>query len=186
MGIYSTVTEAVTEATGLSPTAFFTILAMMVVVYKIVCGMFLGPEDFRQKPQKEPIQIGDITESELRAYDGSDPKKPLLIAIKGQIYDVSSSKVFYGRGGAYSMFTGRDASRALAMLSFKPEDLTGNLEGLSAEELSVLEDWECKFLDKYPIVGRVVQPSNTSQNGDGFHIHHNDTNGHQQQQTKDD
>lgn len=92
MGIYSTVMEAVTEATGLSPTAFFTILATMVVVYKIVCGMFLGPEDFRLKPQKEPIQVGDITESELRVYDGSDPKKPLLIAIKGQIYDVSSSK----------------------------------------------------------------------------------------------
>ena len=86
MGFYSTVMDAVTEATGLSPTAFFTILAMMVVVYKVVCGMFLGPEDFRQKPQKEPV-----TEAELRAYNGSDPKKPLLIAIKGYIYDVSSS-----------------------------------------------------------------------------------------------
>ncbi|XVF09511.1 hypothetical protein REPUB_Repub07fG0099500 [Reevesia pubescens] len=170
MGIYSTVMEAVTEVTGLSATAFFTILAMMVVVYKIVCGMFLGPEDFRQKPQKEPIQLGDITEQDLRAYDGSEPKKPLLIAIKGQIYDVSSSTIFYGRGGPYAMFTGRDASRALAMLSFKPDDLTGNLEGLSEEELTVLEDWEYKFMDKYPKVGRLVPgpaPSNPTQNGDG-------------------
>ncbi|GMI71522.1 ARABIDOPSIS THALIANA MEMBRANE-ASSOCIATED PROGESTERONE BINDING PROTEIN 3 [Hibiscus trionum] len=181
MGIYSSVMETVTEVTGLSPTAFFTILAMMVVVYNIVSGMFLGPEDFREKPQKEPIQLGDITESELRAYDGSDPKKPLLIAIKGQIYDVSSSEMFYGRGGAYSMFTGRDASRALAMLSFKPEDLTGNLDGLSAEELGVLEDWECKFIEKYPVVGRVVPAPKSSENGDGVHIQDNDRNGQQQQ-----
>ncbi|KAL4295654.1 hypothetical protein GQ457_12G007520 [Hibiscus cannabinus] len=176
MGIYSTVMETVTEVTGLSPTAFFTILAMMVVVYNIVSGMFLGPEDFRQKPQKEPIQVGDITESELRAYDGSDPRKPLLIAIRGQIHDVSSSKMFYGRGGAYSMFTGREASRALAMLSFKPEDLTGNLEGLSAEELGVLEDWESKFIEKYPVVGRVVPAPNSSENGERVHIQDNDRN----------
>lgn len=91
MGIYSTVMDFVTELTGLSPTAFFTILAMMVVVYKLVCGMFLGPEDFHQTRKKDPVQVGDITVEELRAYDGSDPKKPLLIAIKGQIYDVSSS-----------------------------------------------------------------------------------------------
>lgn len=91
MGIYSTVMDFVTELTGLSPTAFFTILAMMVVVYKLVCGMFLGPEDFHQTRKKDPVQVGDITAEELRAYDGSDPKKPLLIAIKGQIYDVSSS-----------------------------------------------------------------------------------------------
>ncbi|XVF50522.1 hypothetical protein PTKIN_Ptkin04bG0108200 [Pterospermum kingtungense] len=171
MGTYSTVMELVTEVTGLSPTAFFTILAMMVVAYKIVCGMFLGPEDFRQKPKKEPVQVGDITEEELRAYDGSDPKKPLLIAIKGQIYDVSFSASFYGRGGSYSMFTGRDASRALAMLSFKPEDLTGNIQGLSAEELSVLEDWEYKFRDKYPIVGRVVPPPNHT---DQLHLPQNE------------
>ncbi|KAE8658611.1 putative steroid-binding protein 3 [Hibiscus syriacus] len=148
MGIYSTVMETATEVTGLSPTAFFTILAMTVAVYNIVSGMFLGPEDFRQKPEKEPIQI----------------------------YDVSSSKMFYGRGGACSMFTGKDASRALAMLSFKPEDLTGNLEGLSAEELGVLEDWESKFIEKYPVVGRVVTSTNSSENGDNVQIQSNDRN----------
>ena len=90
--------------------------------------------------------------------------------------------MFYGRGGPYSMFTGRDASRALAMLSFKPEDLTGNIQGLSAEELGVLEDWEYKFMDKYPKVGRVVPAPNTTENGDEVHIHDKDRNGLQQLQ----
>jgi membrane-associated progesterone receptor component len=29
---------------------------------------------------------------ELAAYNGSDPQKPLLMAIKAQIYDVSQSR----------------------------------------------------------------------------------------------
>lgn len=97
--------EAVAAYTGLSPAAFFTILAMMVVTYKIVCGMFVEPEDHQStaaskavgvpasfRPPAEPVQLGDVKEEQLRAYDGSDPDKPLLMAIKGQIYDVSPGR----------------------------------------------------------------------------------------------
>ncbi|XP_029144069.1 membrane steroid-binding protein 2 isoform X2 [Arachis hypogaea] len=105
MGFYSTVMDEITWYTGLSPTAFFTIAAMMLVVYKTISGMFVSPEDYNKppvisartssrfdhtEPQREPVQLGEITEQELRQYNGSDPAKPLLIAIKGQIYDVSS------------------------------------------------------------------------------------------------
>lgn len=44
-------------------------------------------------PPPEPVQLGDVTLEELKAYDGTDPKKPLLMAIKGQIYDVSRSRL---------------------------------------------------------------------------------------------
>lgn len=54
------------------------------------------------------------------------------------------------------MFTGRDASRALALMSFDPKDLTGNTEGLSESELEVLQDWEYKFMEKYVKVGQLV------------------------------
>ncbi|KAF4371506.1 hypothetical protein G4B88_008867 [Cannabis sativa] len=37
-------------------------------------------------------------------------------------------KMFYGPGGPYAMFTGKEASRALALLSFKPQDMNDNLE----------------------------------------------------------
>lgn len=119
MGIYSEVMEEITWYTGLSPAAFFTIAALMVGVYKTVTSMFVSPEDFNKPPVAMSINdndsqstnllsnylggpsstttnpnqhLGDMTEQELRRYDGSDPDKPLLIAIKGQIYDVSSSK----------------------------------------------------------------------------------------------
>lgn len=93
--------------TGLSPTAFFTIMAMMVVVYRTVSSMFVSPEDYNKppvvsartnrrfddpKPAPEPVQLGEVTEEELRDYNGSDPSKPLLMAIKGQIYDVSTAR----------------------------------------------------------------------------------------------
>ncbi|EEF38734.1 membrane steroid-binding protein 2 [Ricinus communis] len=170
MATYSIVMDSIEGYTGLSPAAFFTIAALMVVVYKMVCSMFVDPEELHNHKLSnnhindqttprilEPVQLGDyVTEQELRAYDGSDPSKPLLMAIKGQIYDVSSSRMFYGPGGPYAKFAGRDASRALALLSFDPKDLTGNLEGLSESELEVLQDWEYKFMEKYVKVGQLV------------------------------
>ncbi|KAI3507464.1 hypothetical protein L1887_22450 [Cichorium endivia] len=167
MALYTTVTDAITQYTGLSPAAFFTISAMMVVVYKVVSGMFVAADAYvavkreQQIALREPVQLGSITEEELRPYNGSDPNKPLLMAIKGKIYDVSRSRMFYGPGGPYALFAGRDASRALALMSFEPSDLTGNIEGLSASELEVLEDWEAKFEEKYVKVGQLVS-ENTS------------------------
>ncbi|XP_020583085.1 membrane steroid-binding protein 2-like [Phalaenopsis equestris] len=106
MDLYSTVAETIYSYTGLSPVAFFTILAVMVGVYHMVCGMFVSPVEAAAAAESrsvvsepelplEPVEIGDVTIEELRAYDGSDPKKPLLMAIKGNIYDVSKSRLIY-------------------------------------------------------------------------------------------
>lgn len=168
MALYTTLTNTITEYTGLSPAAFFTIAALMYVVYKVVSGMFVAADDYvavkrdQEYVLREPVQIGDITEDELRPYDGSDNSKPLLMAIKGKIYDVSRSRMFYGPGGPYALFAGRDASRALALMSFEPSDLTGNIDGLSASELEVLEDWEAKFEEKYVKVGQLVSEKATA------------------------
>ena len=58
----------------------------------------------------------NIKEKNLREYDGTDPDKPIYLAIDGKIYDVSASPNFYGPGGHYHHFTGRDASRAVSIL----------------------------------------------------------------------
>nr|GLL47551.1 membrane steroid-binding protein 1-like isoform X1 [Ipomoea trifida] len=162
LNLWTPLTEAIFHYTGLSPTAFFTIAALMVVTYKVVCGMFGADDDdmyvkkAKEAASRQPLDMGDMTEEELLAYNGSDPKKPLLMAIKRQIYDVSSSRMFYGPGGPYAMFTGKDASRALAQLSFDPREINGNLEGLSEDELEILLDWEYKFMEKYAKVGQLV------------------------------
>jgi len=50
----------------------------------------------------------------------------------------------------------RDASRALAKMSFTEEDLSGTTEGLTAGEKQILDDWEMKFVTKYAQVGQIV------------------------------
>lgn len=97
----------------------------------------------------------EFTAQELLRYNGTDPSKPIYVAIKGRVFDVTAGNSFYGPGGAYTMFAGKDASRALAKMSKNEEDVCASLEDLSEKEIGVLNDWEKKFEAKYPIVGRV-------------------------------
>ena len=55
------------------------------------------------------------------------------------------------------VFAGKDASRALAMSSVKPEDVTAEWEDLGDKEKTVLEEWMTFFSKRYNIVGKVVQ-----------------------------
>lgn len=63
--------------------------------------------------------------------------------------------MFYGPGGPYALFAGKDASRALAKMSFEESDLTGDISGLGPFELDALQDWEYKFMSKYVKVGTI-------------------------------
>ncbi|RCV42246.1 hypothetical protein SETIT_9G201200v2 [Setaria italica] len=161
--LWETLKQAIVAYTGLSPAAFFTAVAVAAALYHVVSGLFAPPPPPPPRPREEPeaeplpppVQMGEVSEEELRKYDGSDPKKPLLMAIKGQIYDVTQSRMFYGPGGPYALFAGKDASRALAKMSFEPQDLTGDISGLGPFELDALQDWEYKFMSKYVKVGTV-------------------------------
>ncbi|CDP21112.1 unnamed protein product [Coffea canephora] len=97
-----------------------------------------------------------FTLQQLKQYDGSDPSKPIYVAVKGQVFDVTAGKSFYGPGGSYCMFAGKDASRALAKMSKNDEDVIGSLDGLSEKEIQTLDDWEKKFEAKYPVVGSLA------------------------------
>ncbi|MCO5562621.1 hypothetical protein L7F22_016249 [Adiantum nelumboides] len=157
MAFFADLMAAIPAYTGLSPVSFFTIAAVLLALYYLVSGFFAAPKHnfVPMEPLPPPVQLGDVTEEELGAYDGTDSSKPLLMAIKGQIYDVSQSRMFYGPGGPYALFAGKDASRALAKMSFEEQDLNGNLEGLSAYEMDALQDWEWKFMSKYVKVGQI-------------------------------
>ena len=85
---------------------------------------------------------------------------PIYMGICGQIIDVSyGGKEMYGKGGPYFLFAGIDASKALAKMSFKEEDLgSRDLTDLTPEQQKTLKDWEKKFIvdRKYPVVGNIV------------------------------
>ncbi|KAL6642865.1 hypothetical protein ACP70R_021046 [Stipagrostis hirtigluma subsp. patula] len=166
----SKLAELWAAAKGAPPLSMLAAAVAAVAIYKVGSGLLAPPpppprrrEEAPAAPIPEPVQVGEITEEELRQYDGSDPEKPLLMAIKGQIYDVSQSRMFYGPGGSYEMFAGRDASRALAKMSFEPKDLTGDISGLTPMELGSLNDWEYKFTSKYVKVGTIRRTTPTEE-----------------------
>jgi membrane-associated progesterone receptor component len=107
------IADAVQAYTGLSPAAAVTVLALMLATYLIVSTLFVSPDTAAPPkpaqqqergteaeaeaepfvpPFPDPVQVGEITLQQLRAYDGKDPAKSILIAIRGQVYDVSRGR----------------------------------------------------------------------------------------------
>ncbi|XVE97306.1 hypothetical protein REPUB_Repub03eG0008400 [Reevesia pubescens] len=118
-------------------------------------AQFSGKRSFLVWPTPTELSM-DLTPQQLSQFNGSDSSNPIYLAINGRIYDVTAGKSFYGPGGDYAVFAGKDASRALAKMSKNEEDVCSNIDGLSEKEMGVLNDWVKKFEAKYPVVGRVV------------------------------
>ncbi|KXH66230.1 cytochrome b5-like Heme/Steroid binding domain-containing protein [Colletotrichum salicis] len=70
-----------------------------------------------------------LTPEELLQYDGTDPSKPIYLAINHTIFDVSANPRIYGPGGSYNVFAGRDASRGFVTGCFV-EDRTPDMRGV--------------------------------------------------------
>jgi len=59
-------------------------------------------------------------------------------------------------------------------MSFDLNDLTGDLEGLSPDELEVLQDWEEKFKERYPVVGHLPREDAIAGDQKGAELDHED------------
>lgn len=124
--------------------------------------LFKSPAPAKIPPPPPATVFKTYTPHTLLPFNGEEGK-PIFFAVRGKVFDVSRGRNFYGPGGPYSNFAGRDASRGLACGSFDEdmltEDLDGpldTLEGLGAEEMEALQGWEERFNEKYEIVGKLV------------------------------
>ncbi|GMF41288.1 unnamed protein product [Phytophthora fragariaefolia] len=109
--------------------------------------------------REKPVARRFFTPEELLPFNGEDGR-PIYIAVLDEVYDVSRKRDFYGPGEGYHLFAGRDASRALAKMSFEKEDLDSDkLDDLSFMDKETLNDWVTKFsvYNGYPNVGRVLR-----------------------------
>jgi len=101
------------------------------------------------EPRDEPWK-----ENELKAFDGTqDPDGPVLIAAAGKVYNVWKGRNFYGPGGEYSIFAGRDATRLLGKFRTEEEDEESLKKPLTMAERATLEGYLWTFKDKYEVVG---------------------------------
>jgi len=117
--------------------------------------------DKEEEQDDSKVPPRDFTIDQLRCFTGEgEGPTPIYIALKGDVYDVSSAANFYGPGNGYHCFAGRDASRAMAKLSFEETDLNNlKIDDLSPFEKEQLNSWvdKFKYYRDYPIVGRVSE-----------------------------
>ncbi|KAI0136446.1 membrane-associated progesterone receptor component 1 [Xylariales sp. AK1849] len=114
-------------------------------------------------PRELPATVfKTFTPRTLLPYNGLNGM-PVYLSVRGRVFDVTSGRNFYGPGGPYENFAGRDASRGLACHSFDEDMLTKDLdgpldklEGLGDEEMESMRGWEERFESKYLVVGRLV------------------------------
>ncbi|TCD66309.1 hypothetical protein EIP91_001555 [Steccherinum ochraceum] len=102
-------------------------------------------------PKDDPFKL-----EQLKEFNGADASKPIYVAIKGTVFDVTHKRDTYGPGCSYNMFAGKDASKALGKSSLKEEDAIPDWTSLDDSEKKVLDDWHSFFTKRYNIVGRVV------------------------------
>lgn len=124
--------------------------------------MFRAPSKNEIPKPPPPVVFRTYTPRTLLPLNG-EGNNPVYLAVRGKVFDVTSGRNFYGPGGPYANFAGRDASRGLAFGSFDEDMLTEDLDGpldtlkdLTSDQIEALEGWESRFNEKYEIIGRLV------------------------------
>ena len=106
-----------------------------------------------------------VTKEELERNNGSAKAPegygtaPIYIGAGDMVFDMSFGGVmFYGPGGPYGKFAGKDVSRALALMSLDEADIENtSIEGLTEKQISTMNDWIKTFRERknYPVVGKL-------------------------------
>ncbi|KAJ4441159.1 hypothetical protein ANN_11010 [Periplaneta americana] len=128
-----------------SPVNIALVGVITLLVYKIVKSRQKVPEPVPAEPELPKLRR-DFTVEELKPYDGTGQDGRILVAVNGKVFDVTKGKRFYGPGGPYSAFGGRDASRGLATFSVvSSKDEYDDLSDLNTMEMDSVREWEMQF-----------------------------------------
>ncbi|XP_041972681.1 membrane-associated progesterone receptor component 1-like [Aricia agestis] len=145
-----------------SPLNIVLIAFIVYLLYKIVQSHFESNAPVKPPPPPMPKLRKDMTVAELKQYDGTNEEGRVLLAVNGIIFDVTRGKRFYGPGGPYAAFAGRDATRGLATGEVAgSEKEYDDVSDLTADELAGTKEWEDQFREKYDIVGKLLKPGET-------------------------
>jgi len=106
------------------------------------------------------LTLEELAEFDGRALPDSEERAPLLLAIRGRIYDVSAGGAFYGPGRSYHKLVGKDATRAFSTGCLDPECLIASTAGLRESQIREADRWIelYEHHDKYKLVGQLRKP----------------------------
>jgi len=143
--------------------SYLNIALTVAIVYLLYKILFQKEEEavVNIEPPPPPVKKQDMTLQQLKVYDGltEECEGRICVAVNGKIFDVTKGKRFYGPGGPYSGFAGRDASRGLATFSVEPvSDDYDDLSDLKPGEMEQVQEWELQFSEKYELVGKLLKP----------------------------
>lgn len=96
--------------------------------------------------------LADVAQHDGTAADGG----PILLAADGEVFNVGTGRNFYGPGGEYALFAGRDATRLLAKMRTELESADEAARPLSIAERLTLAGWVFTLRSKYELVGRLA------------------------------
>ncbi|XP_028179001.1 membrane-associated progesterone receptor component 1-like [Ostrinia furnacalis] len=148
-----------------SPINLVLVAVIVYLIYKIIQSKFESEVELPPPPKPLPKIRKDLTVAELKKYDGTQADGRVLLAVNGVIFDVTRGKRFYGPGGPYSAFAGKDATRGLATGEVAASDKEyDDVSDLKDEELASAKEWEEQFREKYDIVGRLLKPGEEPKN----------------------
>ena len=88
---------------------------VLVLLAITATGQAARPHILSVETAPDARLVGDraavMTEDELERYNGSDPSLPILLAVGGIVFDVTSGNDFYAPGKSYTVFAGRACTR---------------------------------------------------------------------------
>jgi predicted heme/steroid binding protein len=98
-----------------------------------------------------------FTLQELQEFGNGRGGTPIFISVFGRVYNVTAGDRYYGEGGSYGMFAGKDVTRALCLGCREPECLVRSTEGLAEKQIDEGKRWLAFFQlhDKYNFVGNL-------------------------------
>lgn len=124
---------------------------------RLASGSMAGSEAVMQFV---PASMRWFTMDDLAVYNGTDEGLPILLAIGGEVFDVTSGARFYGPEGPYKIFAARDSSRALTKGSLNEEDWKGDkaiyLGDFQDHDWNALRDQVHFYRGKYRLSGGLL------------------------------
>lgn len=138
---------------------FFTRLPLPEAPPKTAADV-VQPVLFNPAHQPDPATLKEMTRAEVRYGDGLQGR-PVYISIANKVFDCTAGARFYGPGGAYEAFAGRDITRAAAKFSTEDRYLDcPSLQGLTLAELDSMKHFYNVFMGKYPMIAKLKQEEN--------------------------